>query len=427
MAMRLAGLAVLLVAAAGCYAAHAGEDDWPGDDDGASAAEADSSPDLPDALEAETDPPAEADGDAAGDVRTCPPGEPEVCDDVDNNCDGLTDEDFDLRHDPENCGACGHRCALPSAYRECSDGECIRGCEGLDFYDCDGDRTNGCEYYCVPRVVPGECDSACVPTIPCGGCDTTCDGLDDDCNCAVDDCVDKRTDPENCGACGVRCRFPNAEGLCVDADCALGPCLPSFFDLNGDPADGCEVECGPADVTPPRPEVCNGVDDDCDTEVDEGDPGGGLPCGTGAGACRRGTTRCRDGSLACDGAIGPAPETCNAVDDDCDGATDEALPLGPPCGVSVGACEPGHLECAGGRMHCVGGIWPSPEICNCADDNCDGATDEETACPAGTACAACSCAEPCDPLAGLPCPVGAICDCSGLVPEDPTRCFCVDP
>lgn len=82
----------------------------------------------------------------------------------------------------------------------------------------------------------------------------------------------------------------------------------------------------------------NGVDDDCDGLVDEGCacvPGETLPCFT-AGADRRGVGACRDGLARCTelaawvgnecrGATLPSTETCNGLDDDCDGATDEGL------------------------------------------------------------------------------------------------------
>ena len=72
-------------------------------------------------------------------------------------------------------------------------------------------------------------------------------------------------------------------------------------------------------------ESCNEIDDDCDGEVDEL---GTFTCG--AGACERTVQACVNGDVsAC---IPPQPTTnvdgCNNVDDDCDGAVDEdCLPL----------------------------------------------------------------------------------------------------
>jgi hypothetical protein len=73
----------------------------------------------------------------------------------------------------------------------------------------------------------------------------------------------------------------------------------------------------------PRDEVCNGLDDDCDGQVDQGDPGGGAACETGLlGACGQGTLRCVDAALSCV-AQEPVAESCNGVDDDCNGEVDD--------------------------------------------------------------------------------------------------------
>lgn len=56
-----------------------------------------------------------------------PTGSPEICDGLDNDCDELVDEDFDMETDPENCGECGHVCRA-------EDEACIAGrCEPGDM------------------------------------------------------------------------------------------------------------------------------------------------------------------------------------------------------------------------------------------------------------------------------------------------------
>ncbi len=72
----------------------------------------------------------------------------------------------------------------------------------------------------------------------------------------------------------------------------------------------------------------------------------------------------------------PAPETCNDVDDDCDGRTDEDL-KDLPCKVTnqYGTCK-GTGECAAGKVVNCNARTPAPEECNGIDDNCDGRTDE---------------------------------------------------
>jgi hypothetical protein len=93
-------------------------------------------------------------------------------------------------------------------------------------------------------------------------------------------------------------------------------------DIDGSPSD---LDCNDADPTlsPINPEICDGVDNNCDTIADEGNPGGGMTCGVSAlGECQRGTTYCVGGAIVCEGEIGPGPEFCDGLDNDCDGTAD---------------------------------------------------------------------------------------------------------
>ncbi len=95
------------------------------------------------------------------------------------------------------------------------------------------------------------------------------------------------------------------------------------------------------------------------------------------GSCRGLRTCTEAGPLdECTARI-PAAESCNRIDDDCNGTTDDVAAL--PCMNSnaFGSC-PGTTGCQNGQDACLG-TPASPEICNGIDDNCAGGTDEEGA------------------------------------------------
>ena len=164
----------------------------------------------------------------------------------------------------------------------------------------------------------------------------------------------------------------------------------------------------------PSPETCNGLDDDCNGLVDEGldracydgpasslDPVTGVP----RGICKKGGLACVGGVLAtsCAGQVLPQPEVCNGLDDDCNGLVDDIPPvlcydgpagsLDPVTGVPMGACKRGTFACTGGVLStvCAGQVTPRPDDCSCPecpsgqDLNCDGVITTCTACtPAAT-------------------------------------------
>ncbi len=154
----------------------------------------------------------------------------------------------------------------------------------------------------------------------------------------------------------------------------------------------CERTPACLDPSGALPERCNGVDDDCDGAVDDGH-GVGAPCQVGVGGCRRDGQLTCDASgagVACDAVAGaPLEEVCNGVDDDCDGEVDEGFALDDACTQGIGACtRSGHTVCSPDGAGVTCDQLPGPpttEVCgNGIDDDCDGQGDNGF--PVGDAC-----------------------------------------
>ncbi|HJL02261.1 MAG TPA: putative metal-binding motif-containing protein [Polyangiaceae bacterium LLY-WYZ-15_(1-7)] len=149
--------------------------------------------------------------DCDDDETAVQPGQVEVCNDVDDDCDGMVDEGVRAE-------------AWPDADRD-------------GWGDVDGTPESVCVVPSGAATRGGDCDDANPFHNP--GAVDGCDGADDDC--------DGRFDESGDAACAVALGSSAAGGFCygagtAGASCRYGECLPGLSDCNGDPSDGCEVD-----------------------------------------------------------------------------------------------------------------------------------------------------------------------------------------
>lgn len=281
------------------------------------------------------------------------------CDNVDNNCNGEKDEEFPV----------GQTCL--------AEGAC-----GIGNLECDSEVTVRCSSDIGGSDYPDP-----PPLEICNYVDDDCDGFTDNGTFYINNTGDPPQICENC--LGVVCSGAGACGWGV-YECALNIAGGAWVRCCSDPGGSCVDS---------RPEICNGLDDDCDGEPDNG-YNIGDPC-FGDGECSKiidAVLQCDpndDHDTICSSNIGGDDypfwvETCNKKDDDCDGNTDEDFNVGAPC-LGRGECAqfPGELECnpAFGQPDepitiCStdpNGSDPRdiPELCDGKDNDCDGLTDED--------------------------------------------------
>jgi len=394
------------------------------------------------------------DEDCDDDVATTNPGAAESCNGIDDDCDDLVDADDPdaeglttswLDADGDGYGGAAfseETCDVPEGFvdnaDDCNDGDATvhpdaeETCDGRDE-DCDGDtdedavdaptwyRDGDGDGFGDASTAVVDCSAAAIFVESADDCDDTdpavhpdadevCNGTDDDCDGATDD------DDPAVTAQATWYADTDGDGY-GDADYPPLACeLPDTHS-----ADDTDCDDSDASVNPGAAEVCNDVDDDCDDAIDDEDPSltgattwhgdadgdgyGGTTFGLDACEAPSGYVADTDDCDDLDASVHPAAsETCNEVDDDCDGDTDEDATDAPTWyadadgdgygdpDTSEDACEvpSGHVADASDCHDDDSTAWPGStetetpadgvdQDCDgidaCTDLNCDGLPD----------------------------------------------------
>jgi MYXO-CTERM domain-containing protein len=296
----------------------------------------------------------------------CPvwPTVDELCNAIDDDCDGNIDEDVDMAADPRLGMTCGS-----------DTGECKAG---------------------ATTCVMGS--PTCTGSI--GPVNELCDGKDNDCDNKTDEDFTTATDIANCGSCGHACLLSSnvtnghAVLACAGGQCQVGGCVGNFADRNGDYRDGCETPC-----TITGNEVCDGIDNDCNGMIDDNVTAPSVVCAARqTGVCDASADarnklqtkgpKCTNGTLSCDPAgagianFEASEVSCDTLDNDCDGKVDEIHPeVGQACTAGQGVCKATGINVCdnnnmlGYRCNATAQQASTAEACDGLDNDCDGTVD----------------------------------------------------
>ncbi len=294
-----------------------------------------------------------------------------------------------IEDDRNICDGC-----QPGCY-QCSQDRCVQNHEGEDVcsrlcasaeqdcgpgWECRLITNSGADatWLCAAREMP-----LCEP----------CE-LDDDCHGSGDNRCIEYEDGYFCGSdCSDGfCPFPGKYQCNEDYQCVLVDELScsDCFDRDGDgygigePCSGPDCNDYDVDINPGVSETCDNIDNDCDGQIDNSISENQIPVESqcpSLGICVDLEVRCIEGEWSCD-----FPETyeevetrCDGLDNDCNGLQDDIQGRGEACSTGIGACsQNGVWICDGlsGDLICSATpAQPVSELCNGIDDDCDGVTD----------------------------------------------------